>query len=130
MTHYILDTHPLVWFVEGNKRLSEKAKLILLDNTSQLVIPTIVLVEIKFLYSRKRIKVDIDGITRGILEADNCTVYPLDEEVVEKIPLNLDIHDAIICATALVYRDVLGYETKLISRDEEIMRSGIVETIW
>jgi len=130
MTHYILDTHPLVWFVEGNKRLSEKARLVLLDNTSQLVIPTIVLVEIKFLYSRKRIKVDVDGITKGILEADNCTVYPLDEEVVEKIPLNLDIHDAIISATALVYRDVLGYETKLISRDEKIIKSGIVETIW
>ncbi len=130
MTHYILDTHALVWFVEGNRRLSEKVRSILLDKTSQLVIPTIVLVEIKFLYSKKRIKIDIDRITNGILEADNCTVYPLDEEVVEKIPLNLDIHDAIICATALVYRDVLGYEVRLISRDEEIMKSGIVEMIW
>jgi len=75
MTHYILDTHVLVWFVEGNRRLSEKVRSILLDKTSQLVIPTIVLIEIKFLYPKKRIKIDIDRITNGILEADNCTVY-------------------------------------------------------
>ncbi len=40
MAHkYILDTHALIWFAEGNKRLSESAKAILAATNSQMVLP-------------------------------------------------------------------------------------------
>src|SRR5215212_4797046 len=46
---YVLDTHPIVWFLEGSGRLSAPAGAILRDPSQQFILPTIVLVEITFL---------------------------------------------------------------------------------
>lgn len=127
---YVTDTHALVWFIEGNKQLSISAKDALSDPLAEIVIPTIVLVEVLFLYSKKRIQIDLNQIRSQIISARNCIVYPLDEEVVSHIPLNLDIHDAIICATALVFRDMLGHDVKVVTRDDAIIKAGVVETLW
>jgi hypothetical protein len=40
-----------------------------------------------------------------VANSSNCIVYPLDEEVVSRIPTNINIHDAIIAATGLVFKD-------------------------
>ena len=42
----------------------------------------------------------------------------------------LDIHDAIIVATALVFREVLGRETSVITRDAAIRNSRLVRVVW
>jgi len=127
---YILDTHPLVWFLEASPRLSAVARAAISDPASQLVIPSIVLVEISYLYARKRIATDVGAVRRRILTATNCVAYPLDEQVVEHIPTNLDIHDAIVVATALVYRDVLRQQVTVITKDEAIRQSRLVEVLW
>lgn len=111
---YIADTHPVVWFLEGNPRLSAKAKAILSDPSARLVIPTIVLAEIRFLYNRRRIGIDVQAVLRNIASATNCIVYPLDQTVVEFLPTSLEIHDAIIVATALVFRDILGEQVAIV----------------
>ena len=55
MAHrYILDTHALVWFVEGNKRLSESAKAIIAANDSQMVLPLIALAEAAIIIERAK----------------------------------------------------------------------------
>jgi hypothetical protein len=54
----------------------------------------------------------------------------LDAEIVKLLPLGLDIHDGIIVATALYYRDVLGENTALITKDAAIAASGLVPVIW
>ena len=126
---YILDTHPL-WFLEASPRLSAVARAAISDPASQLVIPSIVLVEISYLYARKRIATDVGAVRRRILTATNCVAYPLDEQVVEHIPTNLDIHDAIVVATALVYRDVLRQQVTVITKDEAIRQSRLVEVLW
>ncbi|MFM7885574.1 MAG: hypothetical protein ACKPCM_02520 [Pseudanabaena sp.] len=38
---YILDTHALIWFLEGNSRLGVTAKEILADASSELILPAI-----------------------------------------------------------------------------------------
>ena len=46
MAHrYIIDTHALIWFVEGNKRLSRSAREILAAPNGQMVLPLIALAE-------------------------------------------------------------------------------------
>jgi len=65
-----------------------------------------------------------------LIAADNVVVYPLDEQVVDKLPTALDIHDGIIVATALVYRDVLRHEVAVVTKDEMIAVSGLIEIIW
>ena len=39
---YVLDTHAVVWFLEGSSRLGAAARVALSDPVADLVIPTIV----------------------------------------------------------------------------------------
>jgi PIN domain nuclease of toxin-antitoxin system len=127
---YVLDTHPLVWFLEKSSRLSSPARNILLDPAAELVIPAIALLEIKFLYAKGRIAIDYETLRRDIINARNCVIYPLDEQVASLAPATLNIHDAVIVATALVYRDVLNTPSALITKDSAIQLSGLVDCIW
>jgi PIN domain nuclease of toxin-antitoxin system len=129
LTH-VLDTHTLVWFLEASPRLSVRARTAISDPSSQLVIPSIVLVEITFLYSKKRIATSVGEIRRRLLATSNSVVYPLDEQVVALVPTGLEIHDAIVVATALVYRDVLRQDVNIITKDRAIKDSGLVEVLW
>ena len=129
MTH-VADTHSLVWYLEDNPRLGPNARIALKNPETKLVIPTIVLAEIAFLYGRQRIAVDVSRVYRYIADATNTVIYPLDELVVEQLQSSLNIHDAIIVATALLFRDVLGETTAVISKDTEIVASGLVEVVW
>jgi PIN domain nuclease of toxin-antitoxin system len=102
---YVLDTHPVVWFLETSQRLSVRARNVLRDPSHTFILPTLVLVEITYLYTRGRIEVDAVTVQQRLVSASNCVLYPLDEQVAMLIPTELNIHDAIIVATALVYRD-------------------------
>ena len=51
---YVLDTHALIWFLEGNPRLGKNAKTILSDPNSELVLPAIVLAEAAWIVERGR----------------------------------------------------------------------------
>jgi len=127
---YVVDTHPLVWFLEADARLSRAARDILNASTARLIIPTITLAEIAFLYARHRITIDVAEVLGQIASAQNCVVYPLDEAVVQHLPTTLNIHDGIIIATALVFRDILGEPTTVITKDADITASGLVDVLW
>jgi predicted nucleic acid-binding protein len=94
------------------------------------VIPTIALAELACLYNRKRIRISVPAVLAHVARAPRCTIYSLDETVVERMPAGLSIHDALLVATALVFRDDLGRETKVVTRDAEITASGLVDVIW
>jgi PIN domain nuclease of toxin-antitoxin system len=127
---YVTDTHPLVWLLSHSPRLSATARQIFNDSSVGIIIPSIVLVEIKFLYSRSRITVDLPTTLAHVATAGNCQIHALDERVVDRLPTILDIHDAIIVGTAMVYRDLLGQQVALITRDKEITDSGLVPILW
>ena len=127
---YVLDTHPLVWFLEGSGRLSPQAGAVLRDPSHKFILPTIVLVEITYLYTKGRITVDIAAVQQRLVAAANCVLYPLDEQVAMRIPTGLNIHDAIIVATALVYRDILHESIAVITKNGEITRAGLIHTMW
>lgn len=127
---YIVDTHSLIWYLEESEQLGSEALRIFDDGVSKLVIPTIVLAEVKYLSLRKRIALPLNEVFDTIRSDIRCLLYPLDSNVVEKMPPGLDIHDGIICGTALVYRDFLGEEVKIITRDEAISSARIIETVW
>jgi PIN domain nuclease of toxin-antitoxin system len=127
---YVLDTHALVWFLEANRRLGKRARSVLLKADTEIVIPAIVLVESKFLFAKKRIRVDLDTIYRRVITARNCTVYPLDEAVIAKMPTSLEIHDAMIIATGLVIQEAQGRGVAIITRDEAIVNAGLIDTLW
>jgi PIN domain nuclease of toxin-antitoxin system len=127
---YVTDTHPLIWFLDRNARLSPKAGQAYMDPTAKIVVPTIVLVEIKFLFSRNRVAIDLPTTLKYVANTANCTVASMDDRVVDLLPTTLNIHDAIIVGTALLYRDRLGEQVALITRDTEITASGLVPVVW
>lgn len=127
---YVTDTHAIVWFLDKDPRLSPAAKNTLADANTVLVVPTIVLAEITHLYGRGRISISPSIVEQQILTSTNCSTHPLDKEVVKKIPSSLDINDAIIVATALVYRDIRQQPATLITKDGKITQSGLIQTLW
>jgi PIN domain nuclease of toxin-antitoxin system len=123
---YIVDTHILIWYLDKNKRLKPAYHQILSYNDNDFVFSTIVLAEIKHLISLKRIKVDFDKVVDYLSESENCIIYPVDESVINEMPVGLSIHDALIVATGLVYKNILKKDVKILTEDELIIKSHIL----
>ena len=127
---YIVDTHTLIWFLEGTGKVGSEAIKILRDPFQRLVIPSIVLAEAKYLVSRGRTGLTLGEIIQTIENDSRCVIYPLDSHVIQAMPVVADIHDGIICGTALVYKDILGETVKILTKDESIKQAAGIETIW
>jgi PIN domain nuclease of toxin-antitoxin system len=127
---YVLDTHAIAWYVDSDPRLSSAANTAIQDPAAELVIPTIVLVELRHLHAKGRITASLALVEQKIVSAGNCKVHPLDEDMVSLIPTGLDIHDSIIVATAIYYRDILRKPVTLITKDNMIAQSGLIQTLW
>ncbi|MDI6794368.1 MAG: PIN domain-containing protein [bacterium] len=130
MSTYIVDTHALVWYFDEDKRLSKRAERILDETEVTLIIPTVVLAEVKYLFKKKRISISFDQVVEEVEEDTRCIVYPFDFACVEALDDRLNLHDGVIVATGVVYRDLVDSSTKIITRDKAIKESDIIETIW
>ncbi len=130
MSTFVLDTHALVWYIDGDSRLSKGAMAVLDDPTARLVIPTIVLAEVRYLFAKRRIPVSFEDVVAAIEGDPRCVAYPFDFACVEVLDERLNLHDAIITATATVFRHSVDSSTTLVTRDEETRASGIVKTVW
>lgn len=106
---YVVDTHALVWFLEGNARLGTNAKGLLEDPTSVLIVPIIVMAEACWIIEHGRTSVPSVSDFLKALDADpRVTVVPLDRAILDKT-LTLqaigEMHDRQIIATALFLQD-------------------------
>ena len=116
----VLDTNFLVKYFLASKDLGMKAKEIFENSETFLIIPSIVLVEIKYLTAKSRIKVEIKDIVDDLLSQGNCMVYPLDDSLIKYIPTELNIHDGIIFATARIQKENFKEDIYLLTKDKEI----------
>lgn len=126
----VIDTHALVWYLTDDKRLGKRAAAMLDRPDTRIVVPVIVLAELKYLHQRSRISLSFSAVQTIISADERCAVYPVNEEIVDLLPLELDIHDAIICATALACRRASGEDTVVLTKDRAITDSGLVSTAW
>lgn len=127
MRTYIVDTHALAWYLDDDPRLGAQAEAVLDNADVRIIIPAIVLAEIKYLAHKGRLAQTLDDVLRVIGSDPRCTIYPIDLSVVSKAPLGLDIHDSLIVGTALVQREVIA---GILTRDETITSSKLVPTLW
>src|SRR3989337_1347137 len=123
---YVVDTHIFVWFLDDNKRLRQKHKKILLNQKNTFIFSAIVLAEIKYLISAKRININFSTVLEYLSNCDNCIVYPVDETVIDNMPGGLNIHDALIIATGLIYKNSMAREVFILTEDDAIKSSGIL----
>lgn len=127
---YVLDTHALVWYFSDDPRLGDRARVVLEDGDSQLVIPVMVLAEAKHIANKKRIPLEFEAIVKRIVGDPRCVVFPMDMFVISHMPADLDIHDSIIVATALHCRSFFADEIALLTVDGAIHQSGHIPTVW
>jgi PIN domain nuclease of toxin-antitoxin system len=126
----VTDTHPWIWFLAASPRLSADAKTALSDPSHVIVVPSIVMLEIRYLYNRRRISISFEEALQRVETAANVLLHPLDIFVVTLAPDELEIHDAIIVGTALYLSDELKEPVPLVTRDKTISDSRLVPVIW
>lgn len=128
--YFVTDAHSLIWHLIDDKRLGRDALSIFdkADNSEVIIIvPTIALAEIIHICEKRKVGLKINEVIEKIHTSSNYIPCSLNMDVLEKsislknVP---DIHDRLIVATTKMFK------AKLISKDEEIKKSGIVEMIW
>ena len=132
-TKYVVDTHALVWFAEGNSRLGADAKAILEDPESELIIPVIVLAEACWIIERGRTSIPSVQALMAVVDADpRIVTVPLSRSVLEKtfdLTMIDEMHDRQILATASLLT-ASGEDVALLTNDAMIRESGLVRIIW
>ncbi len=63
---YLLDTHTLIWFFNGDLDLSDKAKQIILDTNNQIFASIVSVWELSIKVSLNKLK--FDGKAKGFLD--------------------------------------------------------------
>ncbi|MCR4322358.1 MAG: hypothetical protein NUV74_18755 [Candidatus Brocadiaceae bacterium] len=128
--YIVTDTHPWVWFLTASPRLSQKAKSILSDPSNLIILPSIVMMEIKYLYQHKRITLSFEEALQQVETSENILLHPLDISVVTIAPISLDIHDAIIVGTAIQTAEEFAQTVSLVTIDKAITDSKLVPVVW
>jgi PIN domain nuclease of toxin-antitoxin system len=130
MSTFIVDTHALVWYLDEDKKLSKNAEEVLDSSEITLVIPTMVLAEVKYLFGKKRIPISFEDVIQAIENDQRCIIYPFDLSCVESLDERFNLHDGIIVATGVIFRDSIDPSAKIITRDRTIRESGIIDILW
>ncbi|WP_310413157.1 PIN domain-containing protein [Chamaesiphon sp. OTE_8_metabat_110] len=130
---YIVDTHALIWFLEGNPRLGNAAKQILENSESKLVLPAIALAEASFIVERGKTSIpSVNDLHTAVNGDPRVVVYPLDRAIIEITNTLLSInemHDRQIVATAIILKNQ-GKQVSILTCDRNITMSGVVPIIW
>ncbi len=130
---HVLDTHTLIWHLEGNPKLGNSARATLDDQNSRLVLPVIALEEAVDIVRKGRTslnsvsellqdvfddtRIEIESLTVDILlESQNALVVP-------------EMHDRLITATALSL-EKQGFQVAMLTKDPDIIASSLVKIIW
>ena len=127
--NYVTDTHSILWYFTEDSRLSKKALDVFERTTNKgiIIIPSVVLAEIMFIAKKGKVALSFEETLKKIEEYENFDIAPLDIDILKvanKIKVDLEMHDRLIVATSLYF------EIPLITKDQQIKKTGIVTTVW
>ncbi|PCJ47153.1 MAG: VapC toxin family PIN domain ribonuclease [Gammaproteobacteria bacterium] len=130
----VIDTHVLIWFVNGSKELSATAKKAIdavIAKEDEIIISSISAWEISMLIEKKRLvlSMDIESWLEQVEQIEGFRFMPVDNEVGHKstrLPgeFHKDPADRVIIATAR------KLAVPLVTADEKIREYEHVKTIW
>jgi PIN domain nuclease of toxin-antitoxin system len=127
---YVTDTHSFLWFLADDNKLGKKAREVFIycdKGETTINITSIVLMEALFICERKKVGLEFKKVLEKVQKTINYPVYPLDAGIVsmcQKLKQFSDPHDRIIVATSQILN------AGLITKDDNIKKSKLVETIW
>ncbi|MEA2053821.1 MAG: PIN domain-containing protein [Candidatus Thermoplasmatota archaeon] len=122
---YVLDTHILIWYFIGSKRLKGGLKEKIDEvrrRGGRLLVPTIVLAEALAIAERDKVEFDFQRMYQLIKDEAEFEIVSFTSEILEeamriKIP---EIHDRIIVATAKFYKAGILTKDRIILESEEL----------
>jgi PIN domain nuclease of toxin-antitoxin system len=130
----VLDTHILVWWCNGDDKLSVKARERIntaLESEEEILVSSITAWELSMLVSKNRLALtmDVDTWLQTVSEIDNVRFVPVDNKVaVESTRLPDEFHkdpaDRMIVALARTL------SASLITADDKILNYPHVKTIF
>jgi len=124
---YVADAHSWVHYLTGNLSGKADKTFISVENGEDVMyVPTIALAECFYLSERGKISLAIKELLNRFEISLNFIPVSFNFEVLKLLPTIkiTEIHDRIIVATSKLLN------AKLITDDEEIINSGLVETVW
>src|SRR5262249_30252041 len=84
-TKYVVDTHALVWHLEGNPRLGHNAKLVMSDPSSELVLPIVALAEACWIVEHGKSAIPTLQDLLDAIDADpRVLLMPLDRPILTR----------------------------------------------
>jgi PIN domain nuclease of toxin-antitoxin system len=132
-TKFILDTHALIWHLEGNRLLGPIARSIIDDPASELVLPVIALAEAAFVVEKGRTSIpQVSDLISDVQADSRIEVFALTEEILATsltltaIP---EIHDRLIAATG-VHLQNQGESVEILTKDNEIILASVLKVSW
>ena len=114
---HVVDTHALLWYLEGSRELGQDARRVLAETTDSLILPTIVLAEARYAIARQRSPVTWGDLLTEVGDEERFLVHPLDMDILRRVSDALEMHDAIVCATALTYHEASGEPVPVITKE-------------
>lgn len=132
-TKQVVDTHALIWFLTGDRRLGANAEAILRDPNSELVLPAIVLAEACWIVEHGRSQsLTVAGLVADIDADPRVEILPLTREIVcltVTLTSIREMHDRQIVATGIQLSQN-GDTVALLTRDQHIAEAGLIPVIW
>jgi len=125
---YVADTHALLWYLADSPRLGSDARSVFKQAQSgqaKVIVPAIVLAEAIWVVQKGRVGTDVQRVITTIRE--HYRITPLEPSDVLRLPDLMgvpEMHDRLIVA------ETLRRSASLITRDEQIISSGIVPVVW
>jgi len=130
----VIDTHVLIWFVNGSDQLSLTAKNSIeneLTNDGEIIISSISAWEISMLIQKNRLvlSMDIEAWLEQVEQIEGFRFMPVDDEISYKSTIlpgkfHKDPADRMIVATAR------KFAIPLVTADQKIRDYEHVKTIW
>ena len=128
--NYVLDTHALIWYFTGSKKLSRKAKEVIDDCISKggkLLVPTIVLSGALDIAEKGKVEFNFQKMYQLINDNTDFQIIGFGASIFDEtleVKNIQEIHDRIIVATARFY------SADIITKDRIIRSSGEVESLF
>ena len=139
MKHYVTDTHPLIWALSSDSRLSPTARAVFeAADAGQvtIIIPSIVVVEMIYLSEKGRIPAHLvddlltdvsqPGLSYRLGELDASVITALREIPRHLIP---DMPDRIIAATAKAAGVIIASSSDILSKMPKSYIEGVFDNI-
>ena len=127
---FALDTPVLAALLFGAEgELGTDAKRVLQGN-GPFMVPSFALVELRLLARRQHVPAPWADLEQLFGSLEDTSVAALDLEATRRMPPELDLHDALLAATAQAYAELQAVDVVLVSPSQALRAWGGLRVLW